>query len=173
MKIIVKNNDSSTHHDFIVYLKTDDDINVYAQLATIATYDDVIANVRNQSNEDIDLIQIDTSNIKEKEMNDKNIPLILVFYLDRELMNNPQIIKPFADSVNDAIALRDANAMAFFLPTDGPERIECINPQLATSEEKSRITKLIDDISTNFDIGQGADEDYDDVNMINTGGDED
>ena len=58
---------------------------------------------------------------------EKGYPLILVFYLDREMMMNPDIIQPFADSVNDALSQREANAMAFFLPTDGEERVECIS----------------------------------------------
>lgn len=89
-------------------------------------------------------------------------PLILVFYLDRELMRNHKIIEQYASSVNDAIAKRESNAMAFFIPTDGKEKIECINPALATPEEKVTITKLINDIERSFDIGQGADDDEDD-----------
>jgi len=72
-------------------------------------------------------------------------------------MEERDIMSAFANSVNQAIADREANAMAFFIPTDDKERIECINPLLATDEEKGRISKLIDEISKTFDIGQGAD----------------
>ncbi len=84
---------------------------------------------------------------------DKQYPLILVFYLDRELMKNPDIIKPFADSVNEAIARRRANAMAFFLPTDGEERIECINPIMVKDADMGEINKMIEDIKKSFSIG--------------------
>jgi hypothetical protein len=87
-------------------------------------------------------------------MKDKNFPLILVFYLDRELMSNRHIIQPFADSVNEAIAKRRANAMAFFLPTDGEERVECINPIMVKDSEMSEINKMIEDIKKSFSVGE-------------------
>lgn len=90
---------------------------------------------------------------------DKGYPLILVFYLDREMMTNREIIVPFTESVNNALAIREANAMAFFLPTDGPERIECINPLTVPDEKIEEVNKIIEDLKKNFDIGQGADED--------------
>lgn len=85
-------------------------------------------------------------------------PLILVFYLDREMMMNPDIIQPFANSVNDALAQREANAMAFFIPTDGEERIEAINPVQVAEADMERINKIVEDLTKNFDVGQGADE---------------
>jgi hypothetical protein len=51
---------------------------------------------------------------------------------------------------------KDANMLSFFIPTDKEERIECINPILATSSEKTRISQLINDINKNFDIGQDS-----------------
>ena len=89
---------------------------------------------------------------------DKGYPLILVFYLNGEMMRNKDIIVPFTESVNNAIAIREANAMAFFLPTEGEERIECINPLTVPDEKIEEINKIIEDLKKNFDIGQGADE---------------
>ncbi len=74
------------------------------------------------------------------------------------MMMNPDIIQPFAESVNDALSQRKANALAFFLPTDGEERVECINPVQVEETEMSRINKIIEDITNNFDIGNGADD---------------
>jgi hypothetical protein len=89
---------------------------------------------------------------------DKGYPLILVFYLNNEMMRNKDIIVPFTESVNNAIAIREANAMAFFLPTEGEERIECINPLTVPEEKIEEVNKIIEDLKKNFDIGQGADE---------------
>lgn len=89
---------------------------------------------------------------------EKGYPLIIVMYLDREMMMNPDIIKPFADSVNDALAQRKANAMAFFMPTDGEERIECINPVQVAETDMEKINKIVEDLTKNFDVGQGADD---------------
>jgi len=84
---------------------------------------------------------------------DKQYPLIIVFYLDAELMSNPQIIKPFADSVNDALAKRKANAMAFFIPTKGEERVECINPIMVKEADMLEINKMVEDIKASFSVG--------------------
>jgi hypothetical protein len=88
----------------------------------------------------------------------KNYPLILVFYLERDLMENPKIMKPYADMVNDVILVKDANIIAFFLPTDGEERIEALNPQQIQPVDQDKITKIIEDIRTNFDIKLKQDE---------------
>jgi hypothetical protein len=84
---------------------------------------------------------------------EKQYPLIIVFYLDAELMANPQIIKPFADSVNDALAKRKANAMAFFIPTKGEERVECINPVMVKEADMAEINKMVEDIKASFSVG--------------------
>lgn len=86
-------------------------------------------------------------------MAEKQHPLILVFYLDRELMKNQEIMKPFASSVNQIIKVKDMNAVAFFLATDSEERIECINPAIVPEEEMAKISKMVDDISKQFGMG--------------------
>lgn len=98
----------------------------------------------------------------------ENYPLILVFYLDAELMKNVDIMKPFAESVNDAIAKRNANAMAFFLPTKGEERIECINPVMVKEPDMQKISKMVNDIKEAFSIGIDLDL-SDDVFPLDSG----
>jgi len=87
-------------------------------------------------------------------------PLILVFYLDKELMSNPQIIQPFAESVNQTIAARNSNIIAFFIPTTGEEWVDCINPILVEPTKMEEINKMIEDIKKNFsiDVEVGNDE---------------
>lgn len=155
MKIVVKNieNDLS---DYLVYLMTDEEVNISAEFATKESLEHIIDDLIDESGEDpINVDVIMPSDIKSSKAEQ---PLVLVFYLDRELMGTPDIIGPFAEAVNTAISEREANAMAFFLPTDGPERIDCINPLLATPEESERITKLIDDIEKNFSIDTQKDD---------------
>lgn len=94
---------------------------------------------------------------------EKGYPLILVFKLNREMMQTPEIVGPFAESINNVIAKREANAMAFFIPTDGEETIECINPIIATEEQNEKINDLIEQLQKNFDVGQGADENLDEL----------
>jgi hypothetical protein len=91
-------------------------------------------------------------------MENKQYPLILVFYVNRETLSEPYIANIFVNSVNDTIAARDANAMAFIVPTDGEEKIDCINPVQLSEPDMTKIYNTIDDLKKNFDIGQGADE---------------
>ena len=89
------------------------------------------------------------------ELNEKkDYPLVLVFYIDRDTMKNEQITQAFADSVNELIKIKNFNALAFFIPTDEKERIDCLNPTIASPEQMERVDKLINDISNSFGIGE-------------------
>lgn len=90
----------------------------------------------------------------KKETNEYSI--VLVFYLDRELLSQPQIAGPFVDMVNRELNAKNPKAVGFFLPTDGEERIECINPVQVSKAEMSKINKLVDDIKKQFDVNQEA-----------------
>jgi hypothetical protein len=96
---------------------------------------------------------------------ENNYPLVLVFYLDAELMKNPQIIKPFAESIDKMLAFKKANALAFFLPTIGEERVECINPIMVKETDMEKINKLIEDIKQNFSIGVDMEIDIDETSI--------
>jgi hypothetical protein len=86
-------------------------------------------------------------------MEKTNYPLIIVFYLDKDLMTNANIIQPFAESVNQMIESRNANALAFFLPTSGEERVEVLNPVQIAEPEMEKINKIVEDIKKSFSIG--------------------
>lgn len=88
----------------------------------------------------------------------ENYPLIIVFYLDRELMTTQGIIQPFAESVNEALAKRNANAIAFFIPTDGEERVECINPSIIKEADMDHINQMVEDIKANFSVAVPEEE---------------
>jgi hypothetical protein len=80
----------------------------------------------------------------------KEHPLIIVFYLDRTMMMQRDIIKPFAKSVNQMLLQKEANALAFFIPTDGEERVECINPVIIKEADMDNVMKIIEDLKKNF-----------------------
>ena len=94
---------------------------------------------------------------------EKGYPMILAFYIDRETITNGKIMEIFSDQVNKVLAEREANAIAFFLPTSNgeSERIECVNPIQVEPAKMDEINKIIQDIQNNFDIGNGADDDID------------
>jgi len=81
------------------------------------------------------------------ESNGNNSPVFLVFYLDREMMGS-EIMQGFADHVDKVLVQKDANAMAFFVPTDGEERVECISH--VPGHLNKDVEKIIKDIKDNF-----------------------
>ena len=83
---------------------------------------------------------------------EKTYPLIIVFYLDGEMMKQKEIITPFVEAVNNMLHQKNANALAFFLPTAGEERIECINPVIVKEADMDKINNIIEDIKTNFSV---------------------
>ena len=95
----------------------------------------------------------------------ENYPLIIVFYLDAEMMKVKEIIQPFADSVNTMLAHKNANAMAFFIPTKGEERVECINPSIIAEADMAKINAMVEDIKKNFAIGEEINVDDEDIDM--------
>lgn len=86
-----------------------------------------------------------------------NYPLLIIFYLEKDLMQQQEIIKPFVESVNFLIEQKNANVLAFFLPTDGEPRIECINPLIVAEADMEKINKMVEDIKENFSVGLDID----------------
>ena len=101
-------------------------------------------------------------------MADKQHPLVLVFYLDIELLSNREIAQPFVDMVNYVIAQKDANAVAFFLPTRGEERIECINPVIMAEPDMAKVTQMIEDIKEQFSIAAEMDMPDEEITLDDT-----
>jgi hypothetical protein len=98
---------------------------------------------------------------------ENNHPLILVFYLDAEMMQNPQIIQPFAESVNYMIEQKNANMMAFFMPTTGEERVECINPVMLSEPDMAKVEQMIKDIQEQFSVGVDMDIQDEEIEVEN------
>ena len=95
----------------------------------------------------------------------ENYPLIIVFYLDADMMKVKDIIQPFAESINKMLAEKNANALAFFLPTEGEERVECINPIIMKETDMVKVNQMIEDIKQNFSVGVDFDSDVPDIEI--------
>lgn len=78
------------------------------------------------------------------------IPLILVFYIDRGVITNKDFREAYIESVNGIIKNNGANIITFFLPTDGEDRIECINPVSIDKVDHSEVFKLVNDLRKDF-----------------------
>ena len=85
-------------------------------------------------------------------MNNLETPLILVFYIDATMMENRDVIQPFVESVNSMIERKNANVMAFFIPTKTEEKIMCINPVMLQQPEIEKINEMIAEIKGSFQI---------------------
>ena len=81
-------------------------------------------------------------------------PLILVFYLERGVVENPQLQMQFKEGLNKYIENSKVNMMGFVLPTDGEERIECLNPVVTPQDDMEKIVEMLKDMEKKFDIGQ-------------------
>lgn len=93
------------------------------------------------------------------KMNNCNHPLILAFYLNKEMLNNVELTREYVNSVNDMIAKKEYNVMAFFMPTEGDDRLECLNPLTMTEELKAKVYPIIEDIQKSFDITLSGEKD--------------
>lgn len=94
------------------------------------------------------LIEKDTTKEVTKEYKES---IILVFYLHSHLFESKEIIAQYGDSVKSGMEEMGIKGMYFFMPTEGEERIDCINPRLVTEKEFAetkeklqRIEKLLD-----------------------------
>jgi hypothetical protein len=96
---------------------------------------------------------------------EKGYPLIIVFYLDAEMMGMREIIQPFVDSVNNLLAQKEANALAFFLPTKGEERIECINPTVIAEADMEKINNMVEEIKKTFSVGADVNVDQEEIDL--------
>lgn len=72
----------------------------------------------------------------------KDEALILVFYLDQSNFVQQDLLKAYSENVKRYFDDNGDNVRLFFIPTNGQEKIECINPVYLT--DRSEIDKLND-----------------------------
>jgi len=72
----------------------------------------------------------------------KDEALILVFYLDQSNFVQQDLLKAYSENVKRYFDENGDNVRLFFIPTNGQEKIECINPVYLT--DRSEIDKLND-----------------------------
>lgn len=150
MEILVKQNGDIT---YMVYVKIDETNIDASQARNWGEVGGIVKHFREKYNIDENKFSIDNTYGAKKNLSKvDDSPLILVFYIDRNSMGNTDFVTLFADSVNQYIEMKEANIMAFFLPTDEKERIECINPKQLEKLDMERVNKLVQDISDKFDM---------------------
>ena len=84
----------------------------------------------------------------------KDEPLILVFYLDKDLWLDRQMVATYGENVKKYFDSTNDDVRLFFLPTKNEERIECINPVYITEQkDKDKLNKLTDELEELFQVG--------------------
>ena len=86
--------------------------------------------------------------IKENEKD----TLLLVFYLHSSTFETPEIVEAYTDGVKAGMDKVGIKGMYFFLPTEGEDRIDCINPRLVTEKEFADTKEKLDRIQKLLDI---------------------
>jgi hypothetical protein len=84
----------------------------------------------------------------------KDEPLILVFYLSRDLWSDRAMVTSYGENVKKYFDSTGDDVRLFFLPTDNEERIECINPLYITDQkDMEKLNKLTDELEELFQVG--------------------
>ncbi len=91
---------------------------------------------------------------KFRTQNRDYTPLILVFYLERSLFAEREMIATYGDNVRQYLESRGDDVRLFFLPTDNEEKIVCVNPvYIDEQEDFDRLNDLIEDLTKKFEVG--------------------
>jgi len=81
-------------------------------------------------------------------------PLILVFYLDKSTFGERELIKSYGENVKRYLDEKGDNVRLFFMPTEGEERIVCINPiYIEDKKEFEKLDNLVHQLEEQFQIG--------------------
>jgi hypothetical protein len=154
MKIISKNHSLDKGiRGYLVYL-VDDNSNaiscdeVFGEEERIKKENE-LSQKYNLGTDDIEYVTLE----KFKSQNLNYTPLILVFYLDRNLWTNHEMLASYGENVKRYLENNGDEVRIFFLPTDDKEEIKCINPVHIGDTDMEKIYQLIEDISEKFQIG--------------------
>lgn len=155
MKIVTKNNklEKGVRH-YLIYVN-DDNGNALECKEAVGEDDRIkkeneLSKTYEITTESVEYVTLD----QFKSQNNMYSPLILVFYLERHLFSNREMIAAYGENVRQYLESKGDDVRLFFIPTDGKEEIKCINPVYIDDEtELDRLNDLIEDISNKFQVG--------------------
>lgn len=155
MKIVTKNNKLEKGVRYYLVYLNDDNGNPIECFDV--TGEEERINKENQLSEEYNLGSNDIEYVSLEKFRSQNrdyTPLILVFYLERSLFTEREMIASYGDNVRQYLESRGDDVRLFFLPTDSEERIECINPlYIDDQNEFDKLTDLIEDLNNKFQVG--------------------
>lgn len=104
----------------------------------------------NLGDEDMEYVSLE--DFKSQEDPTDN-PLILVFYLDRGSFVNTELINAYGENVRKYLEEKGDNVRLFFIPTDGEEKINCINPVFIKDEDEfNKLNELVRSLEEQFQV---------------------
>ena len=155
MKIVTKNNKLEKGVRYYLVYLNDDNGNPIECFDV--TGEEERINKENQLSEEYNLGSNDIEYVSLEKFRSQNrdyTPLILVFYLERSLFKEREMIASYGDNVRQYLESRGDDVRLFFLPTDSEERIECINPlYIDDQNEFDKLNDLIEDLNNKFQVG--------------------
>ena len=155
MKIITKNNrlEKGVRH-YLVYLVDDNDNPIEC---VDAIGEEERTSKENEFSEKYDISTDDVDYVTLEKFRTQNrdyTPLILVFYLEKSLFSNTDMIRSYGENVKNYLENRGEDVRLFFMPTEGKEEIKCINPvYIDESEDIQKLNDLISDLENKFQVG--------------------
>jgi len=153
MKIVTKNYSlKNGKRSYLVYLKDENDnslecYDVFGEEDRIKKENDLSEKYGIEGVEYVSLEEF-----REDEEED-NKPLFLVFYLDKELFKQKELVSSYGANVKKYLDEKGDNVRLFFMPTENNEKIVCINP-LYISDEKEfeKLNTLIGELEEKFQL---------------------
>jgi hypothetical protein len=155
MKIITKNNrlEKGVRH-YLVYL-VDDNNNPIECVDAIG--EEERTSKENEFSQKYDITTDDVEYVSLEKFRTENrdyTPLILVFYLEKSLFTNTDMIRIYGENVKEYLENRGDDVRLFFMPTEGKEEIKCINPvYIDESDDIQKLNDLISDLENKFQVG--------------------
>lgn len=155
MKIITKNNrlEKGVRH-YLVYL-VDDNNNPIECVDAVG--EEERTSKENEFSQKYDITTDDVEYVSLEKFRSENrdyTPLILVFYLEKSLFTNTDMIRIYGENVKEYLENKGDEVRLFFMPTEGKEEIKCINPvYIDESEDIQNLNDLISDLENKFQVG--------------------
>ena len=155
MKIVTKNYSlKNGERSYLVYLKDHNN-------QSLECYDVKGEERLTKENELSEKYEISDDNIEYTSLEEfkstedpTDSPLILVFYLDRPSFVEKELVKSYGENVKRYLEEQGDNVRLFFMPTDGEEKIVCINPLYIKDEDEfEKLNTLVHQLEEQFQVG--------------------
>jgi hypothetical protein len=155
MKIVTKNHSLEKGiRGYLVYL-VDDNGNSLECFEVFGEEDRLqkeneLSEEHNINTDNVEFVSLDKFRVQNRTYS----PLILVFYLQKELFAERKLIETYGDNVRQYLENRGDDVRLFFLPTEEQEKIVCINPvYIEDQNEFDKLNDLVEDLTNKFQVG--------------------